>query len=72
MVIALCPSDMLITENWEPLRLIPSASEGNIEKNFILRHPEFDEVKFPFLVCSGIQFYVIINIKDYRMEQFID
>ena len=72
MVIAFCPADMLVTENWEPVRLIPSASAQNIDKYFIQRHPEFDEVKFPFLICSGIQFYVIINVKDYRMEQFID
>ena len=54
MILALSPADMLITENWEPIRHIPASSSGNIEKNYIARHPDFDEDNFPFLVCSGV------------------
>ena len=72
LIISLNPSDMLLTENWHPVRHLNASATGNIEKNYIARHPQFDEVKFPFLVCSGLQFYGLINVKDYRMEMFVD
>ena len=54
MILSLHPCDMLLADNWEPIRHIDSAFAGNIEKNYIRKHPMFDEVKFPFLICSGV------------------
>ena len=72
MILSLDPADMLIVDNWKPLRIIPSLTKGNIEKNYILPHPDFDEYDFPFLVCSGKCFYVLINVRDFRTDKFIE
>ena len=56
LIITLNPADILLTEDWQPIRHIQAAVEGNIDKNYICRHPDFDEVKFPFLIISGYQF----------------
>ena len=43
LILALFPSDMLITDNWEPIQHIHSAAADNIEMNYICCHPDFDE-----------------------------
>ena len=65
-------SELLVVEKWEPLRQIPSLVKGNMGKEYILPHPDFDQVKLPFLVCSGFDFITLINVKEYRIEKFID
>ena len=72
MIISLDPTDLLIVEHWNPLRIIPAISKGNIEKYYILPHPEFNEYEFPFLVCSGVYFYVLINVQNFKLDKFID
>ena len=72
MIITLIPADVLITENWQPIRHVQALIDGNIQKYFLCRHPEFDEVKFPFIIASGYEFYVIINVNEFRLQRFID
>ena len=72
LIVALDPSDFLIARDWEPIRHIHSTATGNIEKNYMIPHPDFDEDEFPFLVCSGTQFYVLINVKQFHIQMFID
>lgn len=72
MIFSLHPSDMLITDNWLPIQHIKAADNCNYEKNFIIRHPCFDEVTFPFLIATGYQFITLINVKEYRIQTFVD
>ena len=72
LILTIEPSELLIALNWKPFRIIPALFKSNIEKYFLLPHPEFDENKFPFLVCSGFDYYSLVNIKDFRIEKFID
>ena len=72
VILSLDPTDMLIIDRWKPVRIIPNIFCGNIEKFFISPHPEFNEYEFPFLICSGFDFFVLINIKTYKLEKFVD
>lgn len=72
MIISLHSADMLIVESWQNFKVIPSISKGNIEKNFIGEHPLFHQDKFPFLICSGFEFYILINVKTQHIDEFIE
>ena len=72
LILSLYPSDLMIVERWKTTRRIPALVKGNIEKFYIRPHPDFDESSFPFLVCSGFQYYMLVNVRENRLEKFID
>ena len=72
MVISILLTDLLIVHSWEPVRLIKKDEPGNIQKYFIAPLPDFDEYKFPFLLCSGYEHFSLINIAEFRMQTLID
>ena len=37
----------------------------------MLQVPEFDEVKFPFIICNGWEEFNIINVKEFHMQPLI-
>ena len=65
------PTGILITENWQLLRRISNGSENNMSQNYLHRHPEFDIVKFPFVVVSGLEHFSLVNVKDFFAQEFI-
>ena len=72
MILSLAPNDLLIVKNWESLRTVKAIDSYNGDQYHFLAHPRFDENEFPFIVCSGFAFYTLINVKEFRIEQFID
>lgn len=71
-MICLSNLDYLIVDRWKVIEIIPPLFKGNVQKYFISPHPEFNEFDFPFLVCSGFDSYVLINVKEYSLSKFID
>ena len=67
---------MLLVRDWNVVESITALFRGNIQKYYIRPHPEFDVNDFPFLVCSGSDNYVLINVKEklkgQRLAKFID
>ena len=43
MVISLAHTNLLIVNDWKPVRLVASNSLGNIYKNYLMTLPMFDE-----------------------------
>jgi len=66
-IISLYPTDMLVTHYWKAVKLIQNNHVGNIDKHCIVPLPQFDEVKFPFLVCTGRANISLINLKEFKM-----
>ena len=71
MLITLDPNQIILIENWVELKRIRNGSENNINQDYLKRHPKFDSVKFPFVVCSGLEYYSLINVKDFFAQEFI-
>ena len=71
ILLTLDPTEILITENWQFLRRISNGSENNMSQNYLHRHPQFDIVKFPFIVVSGLEHYSLVNVKDFFAQEFI-
>ena len=42
-----------------------------MSQNYLHRHPQFDIVKFPFIVVSGLEHYSLVNVKDFFAQEFI-
>ena len=72
LIISLSQGDMLLVKDWQSFRVIPLLVPGNIRKKYLLPFPDFDEKHFPFFICSGYAFYMLINVRDLRMDKFID
>ena len=71
LILSLDPSDLLLVEHWKPHRVL-RGDPSNTEKLYIQPHPEFHVIHFPLLVCSGVYYYALINIKDSTLEPFVD
>ena len=67
IIVSLDPTDLLIIENWQPMKIIFRMQPTNTSKYFIAPFPNFDMKEFPFLVCSGSEHYSLINVRDYKM-----
>ena len=71
VLISIEPTDILVTENWQPIRVLFRMQRTNSEKYFMRQFPQFDVREFPFVLCSGKDNYSIINVRDYKMQNFI-
>ena len=71
ILFTLDPTEIIITENWQQLRRISNGSENNMDQNYIRRHPNFNIVKFPFLIVSGLEHYSLVNVKEFFAQEFI-
>ena len=67
MIVAIYLVDLLIIHNWCVVRRIREEHPGNIQKDFIAQLPGFDAHRFPFLLCSGYDYFSLINVKDFRL-----
>ena len=72
MIVSIVFTDLLLVHNWNPYRYISRVEPGNCQKFFFEPLPNFDEEKFPFLLCSGYESYTLINVKEGRSEVLID
>ena len=71
MIIAIEPADLLIIKDWQQVRIINDANHGNKHKFWIKKVPGYDNEKFPFLICSGINSFNLINVKTCKTETLI-
>ena len=71
LVVHLDPTELLLIDSWQPMRLIKDVDPGNIYKFDIKRHPLFHPVKFPILICSGFTNYSFLNVNDFNLQPFI-
>ena len=71
MIIAVYPTDLLISHNWNITHVLFKIQPGNFNKHWIRPLPGFDLDKYPFLVCSGRENYNLINVKTFKMEKFV-
>ena len=54
------------------MRRIEDSDAKNVHKYAIAVMPDFDPVKFPFLVCSGESSFNLFSVKDYYMEPLVN
>ena len=72
IVVSLHPTDLLMIENWKPVKVIFRMMPNNHSKCYLAPFPNFDMKDFPFLVCSGSESYSLINVRDYKMQNLIN
>lgn len=72
MAIYARPAHLFIVHDWQVIRRIEDADAKNQNKYAIERMPGFDDVTFPFLVCSGESSFNLFSIKDYYMEPLVN
>ena len=72
MAIYARPAHLFIVENWQVMRRIEDPDAKNVHKYAIAVMPDFDLVKFPFLVCSGESSFNLFSVKDYYMEPLVN
>ena len=71
MIVAIHEADLLVINDWQDVRMIKQQYTGNINKDFIIPLPDFDEQRFPFLLCSGYQHICLVNIRKHILTSFI-
>ena len=71
MIIAMDPCDLLLIDNFRKVRIVQDLNFNNSRKYWICPMPDFDLIKFPFLVCSGSQTFNIINTMTGGMEALV-
>ena len=67
LIMSLYPTDIIIAHNFKVVKIIYKIQPGNFNKHWIVPLPGFDEVEFPFLLCSGRQNFTLINVGRYKM-----
>ena len=72
MIIAFDPAKIIIVEEWHFTKELDVSIEGQQGLMYMERHPEFNYREFPFLVCSGFECFMLINVKEGIVEKFID
>ena len=65
------PKDFLLIEDWCVVGMIEDSDRGNIEKNFLSLIYGFDLQTFPFVICSGLETWNLINIKEKTIQILI-
>ena len=71
MIVHVSTRDLLIIQNWEVITKIKEFNDGNTNKYWIRELPGFNEVDFPFIICSGWETFNLININDFHMETLV-
>ena len=71
MLVHLFMKDLLLYENWEPVRRINEPDASNIEK-YILPMESFDYEEFPFVILTGVRSLNILNVKTGFMQPLIN
>ena len=67
MVIHATLTHLFIVNDWKVLHRIDDGDSKNREKHFISPIPNFDEVKFPFIITSGESSFNILNVNNGEM-----
>ena len=62
---------MAFIHNWEVVKVLQKLQLGNFNKHFIRPLPEFHEETYPFLICSGREFFNLLNVRDFKMQALI-
>ena len=70
-IVAIYLVDLLIIHNWRVVRRLKEDLPGNIQKDYIAPLPGFDAQRFPFLLCSGYDYFSLINVRDYHKQEII-
>ena len=71
MIVSLAPTDLLIVEDWNPVKRVMRNSERNINKFCFTPLPGFNAKTYPFIVCSGFEHISLINVKEHFIQVFI-
>ena len=71
LVMSVYPTDIIIVHNFKVVKIIYKIELGNFNKHWIAPLPGFDEISFPFLLCSGRQNFTLINVEKYKMMKLI-
>ena len=71
LLVNISPLNLIVIQNWMSVRVIKDPSPGNVSKFTLLQMPGFNEVCFPFLICSGRETLNLVNIKDFSIEVFV-
>ena len=71
MILSLLPTDLVIIHNWEVVSVIYKIQPGNITKHWFAPLPDFDIETYPFLVCSGRENFMLINVERFTIEQLV-
>ena len=71
IIASLTPNVFLFIDNWAAIRHLkqPQANEYQFDLKV---HPLFHEVDFPFVVSSGKSFFSWINVKENKVQMFIE
>ena len=57
--------------DWQTVRLIKAVHSGNMNKDYYEPLPQFDSLKFPFVMCSGYEHFSLINVLKCKTQVFI-
>ena len=66
------PSDLLVIRYYQVIHVITDAFPGNIQKDWLCTVPKFNTGSFPFIICSGVKTYNLVNVKTGRMSILIE
>ena len=71
MIVSLAPTDLLIVQNWSPVKRVMRNSENNINKFCFMPLPGFNIKSYPFIICSGFEHISLINVKEMFIQVFV-
>ena len=71
MIVHVSTRDLLIIQDWSVITKIKELNDGNTNKYWIRELPGFNEVDFPFIICSGWETFNLINVNDFHMEPLV-
>ena len=64
--------DILIRNGWQSSdMIIEDPARSNIQKCFMMPLPGFDIEQFPFVICSGMQSWSLVNVKLNKLQSLI-
>ena len=72
MIISLAETDLLIVNDWTPVKIIKEKFFDNIDKFYFAKLPDFHAQNFPFVICSGYNHISLINVKRMQIQAFVD
>ena len=72
MIVSLAETDILIVNDWVPIKVIREKFFDNINKFYFTLLPDFNAQSFPFIICSGFKHISLINVRSMQIQAFID
>ena len=71
MIVSLTPNVYLFIDNWAATRHLKQPQANDYQFDLKV-HPLFHDTDFPFVVSSGKSYFSWINVKENKVQMFID